>query len=62
MDDRREDEEEESNRQTRSLAALAIVLALALAALFFIHHLKRAGDLQDCLMAGRTNCDKLIGE
>jgi hypothetical protein len=60
MDDEQRDREE-TNRQTRSLAGLALVLALAVAAFFLFQYLKRAGDLQDCLMAGRANCDALIG-
>ncbi len=58
MDDPRD--QEEADRQTRSLAGLAFVLALAIAALLVVHHLKRAGDLQDCLFAGRSNCDALL--
>ena len=54
-------EQEEQNRQTRSLAALALVLALAVGALFLVQHLRRAGAIEDCLMAGRLNCDALTG-
>jgi len=57
MKDRRDDD---GARQTRALAALAIVLALAVAALFLVQHLKREGEIEDCLMAGRSNCDALI--
>jgi hypothetical protein len=57
MKDRRD---EDAERQTRALAGLAIVLALAVAALFLVQHLKREGEIEDCLMAGRTNCDALI--
>ncbi len=57
MKDRRD---EDAERQTRALAGLAIVLALAVAALFLVQHLKREGDIEDCLIAGRTNCDALI--
>lgn len=59
MDDR-QTEQQESDRRTAGLAGLALMLALALAALFLFQHLKRAGELQDCLFAGRTNCDALI--
>ena len=58
MDDRKH--QDEADRQTRSLAGLAFTLALAIAALIIIHHLKRVGDLQDCLLAGRSNCDALL--
>ena len=57
MKDRRDDD---SERQTRSLAGLAVVLALAVAALFLVQHLKRESDIEDCLLAGRSNCDALI--
>ncbi len=57
MDDRRDPDAE---RQTRSLAGLAVVLALAVAALFLVQHLRREGQIEDCLMAGRSNCDALI--
>ena len=51
---------EEADRQTRSLAAVAVLLALALAALFLIAHLRREGEIEDCLMAQRLSCDKLL--
>jgi hypothetical protein len=57
LKDRRD---EDAERQTRSLAGLAVVLALAVAALFLVQHLKREGEIEDCLMAGRSNCDALI--
>lgn len=57
MKGRRDDD---SGRQTRSLAGLAVVLALAVAALFLVQHLRREGQIEDCLMAGRSNCDALI--
>ena len=58
MRDRQDDDE--GNRQTRSLAALALLLALALIALSLIIRLRHEGEIEDCLMAGRTNCDALI--
>lgn len=53
-------DKDDSERQTRSLAGLAVVLALAVAALFLVQHLRREGQIEDCLMAGRSNCDALI--
>jgi hypothetical protein len=53
-------DDDESARQTRGLAALALLLAIALAALFLFMRLKREGEIEDCLMAGRTNCNALI--
>ncbi len=57
LKDRRDND---SDRQTRSLAGLAVVLALAVAALFRVQQLRREGQIEDCLMAGRSNCDALI--
>ena len=57
MKDRRD---EDAERQIRALAGLAIVLALPVAALFLVQHLNREGEIEDCLMAGRANCDALI--
>jgi len=51
---------DEDDRQTKALAGLAIILALAAGALFLFQHLKKAGELEDCLMAGRTNCDAMV--
>ncbi len=47
---------DDDDRRTRSLAGLALILALALASLYLVQRLKAASDLQDCVMAGRTNC------
>jgi hypothetical protein len=58
-DDRDEDE---SRRETRGLAALAVVLALALAASYLVDRLRKEGALEDCLLAGRANCDALLDD
>ena len=50
----------DSDRQTSSLAALAFVLALVIAGLFLTQTLRRGGQVEDCLMAGRRDCDKLL--
>jgi hypothetical protein len=50
------DDDDDDNRITRSLAGLAVVLALAVASLYLVQHLRAVSDLQDCLMSGRTNC------
>jgi len=44
------------DRRTRSLAGLAVILFLALAALFLVRELGKVSRLQDCVMQGRTNC------
>ena len=51
---------EDRNRQTRGLAALALLLVLALIASYLIESLRREGAIEDCLLAQRTNCDALI--
>jgi len=53
-------DDDDSRRQTRSLAGLAVILALAVIAFFLIERLKREGEIEDCLLAGRTNCDALV--
>lgn len=58
--DERPDREREADRQTRALAGLAFVLALVVIALFVVKHLRIEGELEDCLLAQRTNCDALI--
>jgi hypothetical protein len=47
---------DDDDRQTRSLAGLAIILAIALVGLFLVQRLSSLSALQDCLMQGRTNC------
>ncbi len=55
-----EDDDEQRARQTRGLAALALVLLLALVASYLILRLRQEGIIEDCLMAQRLNCDALI--
>ena len=59
-DEDERDRQQDADRQTKALAGLAIVLALGLVALFVIQHLKTEGEIEDCLLAQRTNCDALI--
>ena len=39
-----------------ALAGLIFLLALVLAGLYLVHELRSVSQLQDCVMAGRTNC------
>ena len=57
---RSEDDFESANRQTASLAALAFALFLVVVGLFLIHALQHKAHVEDCLMAGRMNCDRLV--
>jgi hypothetical protein len=52
--------EEEANRQTASLAGIAITLLLLVIGLFLIRELHAKAQIEDCLMAGRSNCDILV--
>lgn len=62
MEERRpkDKDEDDASRQTRSLAALALLLALVVLAIFIIQRLRLEGEIEDCLMAGRSDCDRLI--
>jgi len=51
---------EEADRQTKALAALALIIAFAVIALIVVQQLRREGQIEDCLLAGRANCDALI--
>ena len=49
-----------ANRQTASLASVAVILLLLVAGLFLVHTLHLKAAVEDCLMAGRSNCDALV--
>jgi uncharacterized membrane protein len=53
-------EEEAANRQTASLAGVAITLLLLVLGLFLVRELHAKGVVEDCLMSGRINCDSLV--
>ena len=55
-----EDDEAGANRQTASLAALAVTLLLVVASLALVNHLRRQMTVEDCLLSGRTNCGVAI--
>jgi hypothetical protein len=55
-----EDDDRSANRQTASLAGLAVVLFLVVASLFLLKHLHHTAVVEDCLLSGRTNCDLLL--
>ncbi len=49
-----------ADRQTASLAAVAVVLLLLIGGLFLVHQLRSASMVEECLMAGRRDCDRLV--
>lgn len=51
------DPEKEADRQTASLAGIVVALVLVVLGLFLVHRLQLKASLEDCLMAGRQNCD-----
>jgi hypothetical protein len=55
-----EKDEEADNRQTASLAGVAITLLLLVVGLFLVHELHAKAMVEDCLMAGRMQCDWLV--
>jgi len=54
-----EDPELVANRQTASLAALALILGLLVAGLFLVDRLRAEANPQECLLAGRPACFNL---
>ena len=46
----------QSERQTASLAALAVTLFLVVIGLYLIDALRLQASVQDCVLAGRSNC------
>jgi hypothetical protein len=55
-------EQEAADRQTASLAGVAITLLLLVLGLFLVRELHAKVAIEDCLMAGRSNCDALVVE
>lgn len=56
------DAELEADRQTKALAALALILALALLGCYLIFQLRSVGKVEDCLLAQHNDCDSLIDQ
>ena len=53
----RDEAKQEADRQTASLAALALVLFLVVTGLYVVHQLTIKAAVEDCLLAQRANCD-----
>jgi len=51
-----DERQQEADRQTASLGAVAITLLLIVVGLFLVRELHAKAALEDCLLAGRTNC------
>jgi hypothetical protein len=57
--DEHNDAEADAERLTRGLGAIVFVLLLALAGSYLVKELKKEGQIEDCLLAHRMNCDAL---
>ena len=55
-----EEDEDAANRQTASLAGMAVTLLLLAVGLFLVHELHAKAAIEVCLMAGRIHCDRLV--
>lgn len=51
---------EDADRRTAGLAAIVVVLLLLIGGLLLTQTLRKKSQLEDCLMAGRQNCDQMI--
>jgi hypothetical protein len=49
--------EQAANRQSDSLAALAITLFLVVIGLYLIDRLRAQGEYQDCVLSGHQGCE-----
>ena len=54
------DMQEAADRQTASLGGVAITLVLLILGLLLVRQLHTKAAIEDCLMAGRINCDLLV--
>ncbi len=55
-----EDPDLAASRQSSSLAALAVSLALVVGGLYLIDTLREQAAQQDCVLSGRTYCALLV--
>ena len=51
--------DQEQGSRRGAVAALVLVVALLAGGLWLMQHLRANAALQDCVMAGRTNCAPL---
>jgi hypothetical protein len=50
------DEQQDGHSRSGALIGLVIVLILVVVAVYLVHALRKEGQLEDCLMSGRSNC------
>lgn len=49
-----------AERQTAGLVGIVIILLLLIGGLFLVHRLHSATVIEDCMLAGRHDCDSLV--
>lgn len=52
--------QEAADRQTISLAGLAVALFLVVVSLYVLRQLATKAAIEDCLLASRSNCDVIV--
>jgi len=52
----------DADRQTASLAGLAVTLLIVVACLFLFQELRNKAMIEDCLLSGRNNCDTVVAK
>ncbi len=54
------DQHDDADRQTASLAGLAVTLLVVIVCVFLLKQLHAKAAIEDCLLAGRNNCDLIL--
>jgi uncharacterized membrane protein len=54
------DDPETADRQTASLAGIAVTLLLLVIGLFLVRQLQTKSVVEGCLLAGRGDCDVVV--
>lgn len=54
-----QERQEDDDRITASLAGLAVALFLTVIGLYLMEQLANVSRLEDCLMQGRMNCERI---
>ena len=57
--ERRRNERDDEERFTTSLAAFAVTLVIGVIGLYVMEGLAQTAKLEDCLLQGRLNCERI---
>jgi hypothetical protein len=52
--------EQAAERRTAGLAGIVVILVLLIGGLFLVQQLRAVSNTEDCLLAGRRNCDAVV--